>query len=740
MNLRVTQIFVLCIVLLARTALGQQGFVQILDAETGEPVPYAHVCFESINNGTQQHTLTDLDGKVKNLATEPCVVAISYVGYETLFDTLAPDEKAEMRLKPAIFNMNEVVVTAQYVPQRVDKSIYKVKVIGAKQIEQKGANNLSELFSDALSIRVNQDGALGSSMSIRGLSGEHVKFLIDGVPVIGRLNGNIDLGQLNLNNVDHVEVIEGPMSVVYGSNALAGVVNIITKENKNTRLSARAEAYTESVGTYNFNGLGSGKIKNHVWSISGGRNFFSGFDDYPETRSMTWKPKRQYMFDGYYLYSRDRFKFKLSPQYFDERLWNKGDVLEPHYAIDNWFNTRRFTNSLDLSARIGEVRYLKVLGAYSSYHRVKETWFKNLNTLEQVRTPNEGDQDTTRFEAVNVRAEMSKSDESSRWNYQFGVDANVEWGEGRKIRDHRQMIGDYAAFLSMKWTPSPLITLQPGVRLIYNTHFKAPLIYSINFRWKPYEHSQVRLSYSRGFRAPSLKELYLFFVDVNHNIRGNEDLKAEDSHNVVVAMGYTNKHGRANFGLDVDLFYNSIRNIISIAQISGDLYSYINIDNYTSQGAQAELYYDLYPDFKWKAGVVYTGRKNELEGEAQQVKKMVYNTDVNTSVTWRWKKIKTDFSVFYKYTGRLPQYYQAPDGTLQEGFIDDYHTMDVTVSHKMLRDNLHLSGGVKNLFDVTTINATGGAISGGVHGGGGSSLVGYGRTFFVSLAYSFNKY
>ena len=134
--------------------------------------------------------------------------------------------------------MSEVVVTAQYSPQRVDKSIYKIDVIGVKQIDQKAANNLSDLFRDELSIRITQDGTFGSNMSIRGLGGEHVKFLVDGVPVIGRMDGNIDLGQLNLNNVDHVEMIEGPMSVIYGSNAIAGVVNIITKENKNSKINA----------------------------------------------------------------------------------------------------------------------------------------------------------------------------------------------------------------------------------------------------------------------------------------------------------------------------------------------------------------------------------------------------------------------------------------------------------------------------------------------------------------------
>ena len=185
---------------------GQQAMIKLLDAKSGEPIPYAHVCFEE-NDGKQEHEITDEKGNAQNIATQKSKIAISYIGYETLFDSISPGQSKTFNLQPTIFDMSEVVVTAQYKPQRVDKSIYKVKVLGAKQIDRKAANDLSELLSDELNIRIDQDAALGSSMSIRGLSGEHVKFLVDGVPVIGRLNGNVDLAQLNLNNVDHVEVI-----------------------------------------------------------------------------------------------------------------------------------------------------------------------------------------------------------------------------------------------------------------------------------------------------------------------------------------------------------------------------------------------------------------------------------------------------------------------------------------------------------------------------------------------------
>jgi len=105
-----------------------------------------------------------------------------------------------------------------------------------------------------LNIRIGQDNILGSSMSINGLSGQNVKVMVDGVPVIGRLEGNIDLSQINMNNVSKIEIIEGPMSTIYGTDALGGVVNIITQDPVSDGMQFDANGYYESVYQVNFDG------------------------------------------------------------------------------------------------------------------------------------------------------------------------------------------------------------------------------------------------------------------------------------------------------------------------------------------------------------------------------------------------------------------------------------------------------------------------------------------------------
>jgi outer membrane receptor for ferrienterochelin and colicins len=741
---RFIALFSLTLLLACLHGFGQQAAVRVVDGKNGQPVPYAHVCFQPLDGGKQLHAITRDNGDADNPASTRSVVAISYIGYETLYDTIDPGETVTLSLRPKIQEMNEVVVTAQYTPQRVDQSIYKVRVINNRQIEQKAASNLSDLLSSELNIRISQDGALGTSMSLQGLSGEHVKFLVDGVPVIGRMNGNIDISQLNLYNVDHIEVIEGPMSVVYGSNALAGVINIITRENKNTRLSAYAKGYLESVGVYNFDLGTSYKIKDHVFSFSGGRSFFDGYSDNDSLRSVRWKPKRQYFLDGYYLYSKPEFKLKVSSSWFDEKLQSKGDLMAPYYetAFDSYFLTSRSTSKIELNQKVKEHRFIDIMGSYAYYSRKKETYFNDLTTLTETPAENPEDFDTTKFHNALFRGTFSKSNPESRFNYQLGFDLNLEAGTGKRITGNRQQIGDYAAFLSVQFRPNhPLkwMEIQPGIRLIYNTKYQAPLVYSLNLKFAFLENYNIRASYSRGFRAPSLKELYLYFVDVNHNVQGNPDLEAENSHNVNLSFQYSRETSKSFVGTELNFFYNNISDIITLAQVAGDLYTYINVDKYITQGAQLVMNYRFYPWLSIRTGGGVTGRYNSLSGEDEPGQKFYYSPDAVMTATYRLLKIEMDFTLDYKYTGRMPQFFVDENGQVNEGYVSAYNSMDFTMQKSFFNNKLTLGGGVKNLFNNTTIPAAGG--SGGVHtGGNGDYPVGWGRTVFIQAAVNFNKF
>lgn len=721
----------------------QEAVIRILDARTSESIPFAHIQFESADKKEVNTSITNFEGVAANPVRHLSYLHVTYVGYRTFSDTINPGQSLTIKLQPVVYNMDEVVVTGQYTPQPIDKSIFRVKVIGSKQINRKASSNLGELMAGELNIRTAHDGALGSKITLQGLGGEHIKFLIDGVPVIGRMNGNIDLGQLNLYNVEHIEIIEGPMSVIYGSNALAGVINVITKENKHNKIKAQATSYTESAGVYNFNGDVS--LRKNRWSasVAGARNFFGGYSPVDTSRSKRWKPKRQYNADASIGYQQQSTRLRFTTSYFNEFILDKGNLRKPYYenAFDSHFNINRLTTKLDLNTPLFRDRFLNVLTSYSYFDRRKNTYFNDLTKLEKSLTKNLSDHDTSSFGQYLLRAEFSKSTESGPFNYQLGIDLNYEDGAGKRVLDRKQSMGDYAAFVSFKIRPGIRWMLQPGVRYSYNTKYIAPLVYSLNTRWDISEPLTLRVSYAKGFRAPSIKELYLEFVDINHNIRGNENLKAENSQNINTSLKYHQVKATYDYGVELNLFYNNIRNSITLAIVDPEeaLYTYVNLDNLITQGFQLNFNNRMYPWLEVKTGIGQTGRKQLLHSTDKQT--FIYTYDILGSINYLWRRPDISFDVYYKYNGDYPEVFLGNDGNLLRTIMHGYHTMDVSVSKQLWNNRLNLQIGAKNLFDNTNISIKGDTGTGGIHSGGTtSSAVGWGRSYFVKLNILFQQF
>ncbi len=734
-------IILVCLAFLARGGSpGQEAFITVTDKKSHEPVQFAHVRFEGLKSGISKYALTSVEGKVPNEAKELSRITITYMGYATLTDTIGPGQSLNIQLKPTVLSMDEVVVTAQYTPEKADKSIYPVEVINSREIELKAATTMTDLLKNEVSMRVSQDGVLGTSLTMQGMSGQNVKFLVDGVPMIGRMNGNINLNQINLFNVDHVEVIEGPMSVIYGSNALAGVINVITKENKTSAFSGTVNTYAESVGVYNLDGAVSANMKNHQFSLDGGRNFFGGYSYHPSGRSYDFLPYRQYFIDGYYIFSKRDLKIKTSGQYFNELLIDKGDLL-PHYyetAFDAYFTTVRYAAKIEGSYKLKKLHYLNIIGSYSGYERIKKTYFKNLTTMEENLTSNPEDHDTTGIFSWLGRATFAKSNPDKKLNYQAGLDVNIESGTGKRILDNRQSLGDYAAFLSLKWDIVRQLSFQPGIRLIYNTKYNAPVVYAMSARWNIVKPLVMRLSFARGFRAPDIKELYLFFKDVNHDIQGNPGLNAETSMNMNADINYSAESGSLAWNASMTGFYNIIDHMITLAQSGTTLYTYVNIDKYKTLGLQFASSFKVYPALTVEAGFSETGRYNSLNEEDVQPTSFYFSPDANLNILYRFTKPGLTLSLFYKYTGKLPQPI-IENGVLKVGYLGAYNTMDFTASQPFFKNSLVVSGGLKNIFDNKTIPSAGEA-GGAVHGGGGDNMpISWGRTVFLKLSYTFNK-
>ena len=166
---------------------------------------------------------------------------------------------------------------------------------------------------------------------------------------------------------------------------------------------------------------------------------------------------------------------------------------------------------------------------FGDFLRIKNTYFKDLTNLNQVLSSNTTAHDTSKFINSKVKATF-KFPSQKQFEKEVGIDLNLESAEGKRIELKKQSITDYAIFSNIEWKYKENLVVRPGLRYAYNTNYKAPLIPSIHLKYK-LKNSVIRSSFAKGFRAPSLKEQYFNFVDINHNIVGNENLNAETSKN-----------------------------------------------------------------------------------------------------------------------------------------------------------------------------------------------------------------
>lgn len=727
----------LCQPLFAQQPYG--GKVTVLAPADSKPISTATVVFTDLSEMgrvVQHAEPTDAKGVTQNPYAKKTAVFIYAIGYEKISDTLKAGESKSYFMNPLNVKLNDVIVTGQYGANTADKSVYKVRVIGEDRIKAQGAVNLRDVLTNDLNIRLSNDPVLGSSMTMMGVGGENVKILIDGVPMVGRTNGNLDLTQINLNNIERIEIVEGPLSVSYGTNALGGAINLITKKDQKNTLEGRVSTYYESVGQYNFDGRIGFTKKKHSLQLTGGRNFFDGYAVTDTSRFKDWKPKEQYFGNLNYSYHFKALTLRYSGEYFWELITNRGQRRQPYYenALDDYYLTQRVNNSVALSGKVSKFN-INVIAAYNYFGRRKNTYFKDLTTLTQELTPNISDHDTTAFGLIMSRGTISTSKQregtkKTICNYEAGYDFNHENMLGKRIKDKVQTIGDYAAFVSAEFSPVKQWVFRPGVRYAYNTVYKAPIIPSLNILYSTDKGISVRASYARGFRAPSLKELYFNFVDVNHNIVGNENLKAESSNNFSLNFTWRTAPKNTVLKTDVSAFYNQIENMITLTQLVGTSYTYANIGKYNSMGLQASVDYWV-GKFRFGVGGSYIGRSGV------DVSTMSYSPEGRSTIAYTSEKAGLNVSLFYKYTGRLQTFYKSVDGQILQNFISAYNTMDITVSKFLWKRRINITTGCKNLMNVRNVQAN---VQGGVHGAGSNTApMAWGRTVFIKLDINLTK-
>jgi outer membrane receptor for ferrienterochelin and colicins len=724
-----------------------QVAVRVVDAATGEPIPFAHVVPQGSDGGAEQVGVTGLDGRCA--IAQAAQARVSCVGFVPQSVALAGREEQLVRLQRDATALNEVVVTGQYAPGTAEGAVHRLRVIDAERLQRMAAQNLGDALRDQLNLRLAQDNVLGSSVSMQGLGGENVKVLIDGVPVTGRMNGNIDLSQIDLAGIERIELVEGPLSVSYGTNALAGTINLITRKSAKGAASLNASAYAEHIGRLNTAITATRGWGRHETVLSGGRNFFAGWDPagqgFPSfspapadtNRWQPWKPREQWFGRLNHRWGTGRWTLGYKGEGMYDRIVDRGRPRAPYFesAFDADYVTVRLDNALFAEARLPHHQRFAAQLAHNRYARTRTTWLRDLTTLGSELSQAPGAQDTSRFTLSNLRATWSSARDSARIRHEAGIDFNEETGAGDRIGDGGQRIGDYAAFASAEVALGRGIVLRPGARAAWNTRYGAPVIPSVNLRWRLSDRVTLRAACAEGFRAPSLKELYLLFVDVNHDIVGNTDLKAERSLSTSAGLVYRQRSGSATLTAEVNGFRNDVRDLITLALISGTRYSYVNVGRLRTYGGTIGLACESGP-WSVSAGSGITYRLDELA--ASTASPALASPELRATITRQWQRQGWSASLFWMYQGQQRNYVLGADGSVGRGAISAFHLADATVARRCWSERLTITGGCKNVFDVRNLASSMG--SGGVHGGGGATVPMYtGRTWFLRLELSLTK-
>lgn len=730
--------------LCAVTSMAQVSVV-VTDLTSGAVLPYAHVVLEQAGE-TLLASAADTRGQVGSGCTPsavlPLVVRVTHVGYEGARDTMTAPGLLAVRLMRKPFSLGEVVVTGQYAPNTAEAAVHRVRVLDASTFQRMAANNLADVLRNELNIRLAQDNILGTSMGMQGLSGQNVKILVDGVPVIGRMDGNIDLAQLDLSAMERAEIVEGPLSVTYGTNALAGTINLISRKASSDAALLRAGTYAEHIGRFNANVTAAGGTGRNRLLIHAGRNYFAGWDPdrvagfglRPQpadtNRHQQWKPREQYIGRIDYRWAGDRWVLGYKGELMHDMILSRGMPRAPYFetAFDERFRTLRMDHVLSAQARFNSDISFNGLLAHNRYSRTRNSWFRDLTTLDEVLRDSPGAQDTSRFELTNVRAVLASARPNARLTWELGVDLVHEQGRGERMEDGRRAIGDHALFGSLEYRLNDRVTIRPGLRQAYNTRYAAPAIPSLNLRWRMDDRLTLRASYAEGFRAPSLKELYFFFVDVNHDITGNAGLEAERSRHANMALQFRDVRQEKVFAAEINLFHNHLRQQIALARVEGNRWSYVNLDELRTAGGSVNAGWE---GGRWaiSAGGALTARLDALARELNEP--WLWTPELRGSLTRQWAGQGLSCSVFWKYTGRQVNYTLQDNVDLVRGSIADYHMADLTLSKHCFRGRLILTAGCKDLFNVQDLDAS---LAGSVHDAGGASVpMSTGRTLFVKM-------
>ncbi len=584
----------------------------ITDSQTGAPLPGASVSVA----GTRLGASADTDGRylIANLSPGEYQLNFFLIGYKKTSRKIKVTDADQIVFNLALdespWELDKVVVTATRTKHILKNVPVTTEVITHDDMVATGALTVDQALDSHVGVTINDDLS-GKGVMLRGIDPSRVLILVDGHRVIGQVKGSIDLGQMSLSNVDRIEIVKGSGSTLYGSDAMGGVINIITKKPTDNR-SLESSIEYGSFGTFDPEFQFETKKQKFGLLLAGKHEKTDGFDldkSTPHTNGL--EAIKRYNLGSKISFSpTESFYNELSLGYMHERKqWIESEYFEPlqkTFAYDDYEWNNRYDLSTDHRYTINP-RTVVEASLHGSYY--KHDWSKF------TKAGVEDDSSITKDYIMEGSLQANHT-VSSRLILTSGADFSNTGLTSTQIIDGKKDVSFGDLYLQAEYLPIKNFTILPGIRWerheTYGNHFNP----SLNLKWSPSERLTFRGMAGRGFRAPLIKELYFIF---DHSAAGyivyggGNGLNPEKSNNYSLTAEFN--YGRRGLHR-LTFFRNDLSNLIDFDLIEFSptywrgIYKYLNIVKARTEGLEWESKVKVCTGWDFSMSYIYMRAKN----------------------------------------------------------------------------------------------------------------------------------
>ena len=690
----------------------------VYDSEE-KPIPQASVSIA----GNSQCVLTDNNGFFTIAAPNNAYLLVKCVGYQENRVKISGGKELYISLNDEENFLNTVVVTGTRTTRTLKDTPVLTKVVSSVELKDMGAVTALDALESLLPGVHFDPNPMGDNIQVQGLSNGYILVLIDGERLAPETNENVNFSRLNVAEIERIEILNGASSVLYGSNAIGGVINIITK-----RVSQPIEGFVQGryseFNTYNADALLGIKAASLTSKTGFNYKTTDGYDLTPDTpQSYTVRPNTDYTVTQALRYE---FNKKLSAdvngRYFSHETKN------PPLSVST---THKLTRDYTIGGKINYATSEKNVITASGHADI----FKSYTILEKLNNDKQLGADY-QYTTVRLLDAWTPSDKIQvvggvEYNYENMFSENLFGNVGRDESSHNTNLfvqGDFKIINNLEGVVGARYTNHSG----FGSHFspKTSLMYKLNsFRF--------RAGISNGFKTPSLKEMYYNFDHQGmFQVIGNPDLKPEESWYKSVSAEFLNE----TLNMSVTFYHNSITDKINTVQynvtdpLGNETYEmrYENVADARILGIDVFIQYNFLKHFSFKGGYTYADAIDK-EDDTQIGGNSKHN--ITSALSFRYNKLRIGsryYPFVFSFSGRYssPRIYETVTTDASGNIVTTtnnssaYSLWRLTYTQKVPiagRWNLEVQGSVDNIFD--NVNNT--------------TFINPGRTFSVLAKISF---